>query len=255
VCSKPVRDEEAHARDWFDEYLRECDPARETTWSRPNRDPPDLWVEIDGETFAVEVTGLFDRITDGDGKIRTNAERTRICQKLVDAAKQEARACEPCVEGYYDVHFSELPADSRSERKATKEWLARKFITTRHEQCTGWLEYIPENLHSPLLTLQKLEHGCFEVKALQPAFGKWDLGCQQDAICVANQALSGKVRKLSEGDVPKPWILLLVLQGPSLHKPYLREAIEAHDAADEFYSIGLITRDACIRMYGEAWAR
>jgi len=77
----PLKRQEEWCRNEFDSWLRKHHPGARIIWQDEPNDPPDFWLTLNGNRYAVEVTRILDQQERGD---------TAALCRLVDEAESEA---------------------------------------------------------------------------------------------------------------------------------------------------------------------
>jgi hypothetical protein len=92
----PVKQQERFCRDEFDSWLRKRYPDTGIVWQDEANDPPDFWLMLNGQRYAVEVTRIVDEQERGD---------TAALWQLVERAEKDAQEAGE-LSGIYVVVFN-----------------------------------------------------------------------------------------------------------------------------------------------------
>jgi hypothetical protein len=247
-----VRPDEEAALDKLREWLAEHAPRARLLPSAS--DPPDAWMELDDDRYAVEITGVYrthriPRPTSAKGVARTLARFAETLQH--DATRASV------LSGSYTLVLSapssmRLATDKARDcafdylRRTKDEAAAPPQDIYRERGCSAW-------------TIRK-DRGVGQTIRMLPggrARGalSW-AGDIEDALRTAvNARIQEKILKLSK--VPKPWFLLLIGSFAYRDTEAWCAAVAASPGAADFHTIVLDVEDGpatILASSNESWA-
>lgn len=130
----PSKAEEDRARDTFSSFLTRSFASDQIVW-RNGSEPPDHWLDLGGESFAVEVTALRKRYDIGGGIRLPLRAMGRELEALVSRVEREL-VVQNCIRGKYAVQiFRAIPDLKKLEPEILA--LIRATVTDLEEQAIG----------------------------------------------------------------------------------------------------------------------
>ncbi len=196
---KDTTEIEYMAKDVFDAHIRSLLPKKTTiVWEKGDQ-PPDHFLMVDEQKFAVEVTRILDKIKVGDELM----ESPMIDDQLSRFAKEisEEFKSSPTLNGFYVLSMQPLP-NFRTEKPELKKKINDFLISTRDK--------VEANMDLPSgWKIDKLNN---ENKGFgyiySPGYATWEIEAKNQLIIILGEAIQKKKRKLAKFSIPK--ILLFV---------------------------------------------
>lgn len=220
------RKEEQFCRDAFQGFL-ESQGHKDVKWVdvAQEDEPPDYYLWLDGDCYAVEITTLMEQVEIGDRKVSSQGIVATLWG-LVDQVKDEANQKE-FLHGAYVVGFAK-PIEHLS---VLKKQLKNDLL--EYVQATQCLECAPEKIifreGCQLVSIQKMHNHKTYIAKFGPSGGKWGGEMIDEITGLIEERIETKKEKLREIQFPK--ILLL-------YDVYLYADIEVYDKhLDEMSSL------------------
>jgi hypothetical protein len=204
------RADEEHARLSFDLHLRQVAGITDATWEPfPNGEnmPPDFYLRLGDDTFAVEVMSLFTQYGQGGDSV-SEESIWKATERLTDEVEIEAAQAGILHGGY--VLTLDGPYDNFFHSKKQLRSLLLKFITdTQGVAATpGALEFV-ELPSGQRCAVNKYESASdWVAAAIFSDGGDWNWEVVTELRMLLDDAVSKKAWKLR--GVPQPWVLLLL---------------------------------------------
>ncbi len=199
-----LRPEEIRLRDDLDVFLEAKSPRLAREWA-PGPDPPDLYLTLGAERFAVEVSALVEFVQTDRGKI-PEATYNHATDRLREEIEEEALS-RGVLRGAYAMWFDGTAfPDPRSDRATVKAAALRYVRGTHDAERAPEVDLLPSE--PGIVVICKL---C--VSETNMVAGEWDGGggWGGEIIALAENALHAKLeeKRGKLRDVPEPRILLL----------------------------------------------
>ena len=155
------------------------------------RDPPDFWMSVDGERFAVEVTIIV-----------TSEPYHARCRELKDDIKTAMMDCAGTT-GTYALVVSGHPALPKKKQKEWHDLVSRALCfvsTTQHVPSTDQHHLLEDGRSR--LGIQKLNNEAATVGLLGPYGAKWEGEVVDELRKLMHDAVVKKRQKLENKGVP-----------------------------------------------------
>lgn len=229
----------------FDDFLKRIDNSVSILWSDGD-EPPDYYLLLDSEKFAVEVTSLIELIAVGSVRLPTSA----ITDALWDVVK-EAEAVAKArgwLNGAYIVGFSQPIENFRSVREQVKQGLLTYIQTTQV------FEDAPEQLildrgHQSV-RVKKVHNEADVIHKVGPHQTKWE-GEVAEQICgLLEERVHIKTHKLRNISLPK---ILLLYDGYRFADARMyRNCIPSITGLANFHSIFVVQGEHDLMLHSTA---
>jgi len=236
-------DDEKFCQDSFDVYLRKQLQTSGIAWKRVPRgdDPPDFYVTLGQNTFAVEVTRteIMENAVIGVGQVRMQtylSSHIRLV-KEIEASARESGA----LSGTYAVLFRSPMSASRfrqAKKDAVKQ--ALDYIQRTHSVDNSPNEAI---LHQgqPVCWIEKLHSQSNKVREVFQGAAWVESPEVKDEVCqILQHALEDKKAKFEAKGEPVPKILLLLNTYDFASPAMYRDCIHRVKDVDFFHSVFVV---------------
>ena len=215
------RDDEELCRAVFDTYLLTLFASEEIIWTPVEQqdEPPDFYLELAGENYAVEVTSLIEKMRMGGGIERPFFSTLFPLKELIDGVSIRALQ-DNNLKGGYIVVFKE-PFDNFGKIKSKLEEGLLAYILKTKDEVSDSEETIYSKFNR-VCTIEKVHN---EVRMLWNRGGINIDGMESDICRLAKEAIQEKAHRLRNISLPKI-ILLYDLYGFSeynLSNPLIRK--------------------------------
>ena len=197
-----VRKDEEHCRTAFDTFLKQRYQDLDIVWADGGRNkPPDYFLQLRSDQYAVEVTSIIERATFGDRNI-THIEIDKSIKSFIEGVKRDA-ITENILKGAYVVRYKPI-IDFGKQKQAISIKIRDYIMRT---QCVN---------SAPEEAIAGQGHYGWYIHKLHPnknyltvttADAKWQGEAENELIVLINKAMEDKVKKLANIQLPK--ILLL----------------------------------------------
>ncbi|MCI0521639.1 MAG: hypothetical protein L0Z70_15450 [Chloroflexi bacterium] len=234
------RDDEELCRSVFDEYLLNLFESEEITWTpvKQRDEPPDFYLKLAGENYAVEVTSLIETIRVGRGKHVPDLSILMSLKRLVDRVGNQAQT-DGYLQGGYWVGFKEPFENFKIIGSELEKGLVDYIRNTKSEVSAP--EAIIFSKFNQICTITKGHNKANEVRMSWMRGGINIDGMESEICRLVKGAIEKKERQLRRIPLPKI-ILLYDLYGfgeYNLANPLIRtHCVEA--LVDQLYSFKAI---------------
>ena len=184
-------DEELVCVDSLAHDLRQRCGCREIQVQREENDPPDFWVDVDGQRYAAEVTS-----------ITTRQAYQATCRALKEAVGNAARN-QGCLNGIYALLMRRKPD---LPRRASADWRSLVAKAVSFVQGTASEESTEESLllanRQGRLSIRKMGAAGTAVGLLGATEAKWQGNIREELQELMQEAVTTKRVKLEKKGVP-----------------------------------------------------
>jgi hypothetical protein len=207
----PLKRQEQFCRDEFDAWLRKRDPNARIVWQDEPNDPPDFWLELDGQRYAVEVTRIINQQERGD---------IAALWRLVDEAESEALQAGELI-GTYIVVFNGHIDNLSKVRNSLKARL-REFV--RSTSTRNRVRLTPIDIKGRVLcSIEKLSlhRSVLAAAGGVDNSGGWEGEICQELCTILQRSLAAKSAIVSKSDDPTI-VILYDLFGLATRKQFIK---------------------------------
>ena len=193
---------EEYCKNRFDQYLSTNGQIMRIVWEE-GEDPPDYYVQIEDQRFAVEVTTIVESVSLGSrtlSDITATASLWRIVEEIEENAKSQG-----ILRGIYTVHFRAHPDNIRKMRPIMVTSIL-EYVKQTQNMFTA-PEAIIEHEDAYICAIEKIEGDADMIAPTGPNGAKWEGEIRSQACALLTECFEKKVYKLRNIIFPK--ILLL----------------------------------------------
>lgn len=232
-------------------------------------DPPDFYLTVEGERFAVEVTNLIDEI-ETNGPYIPRLSYTNSVHKLTTEIEEESRNT-GTLKGHY-VFWINGPFESFPKLKEHIKSKSMTFLEQTKDTSPGYGEYLlaadetgailttdfpeqpPDYLHgvgAVFCFIWKKEDNPNQLSLVitSPKFMDWEKEIEQEACKLLQRSISEKSRKLKEVTLKR--ILLLPDLSRFMDVKVYQKCIGTLHVLENFHSVLISdTRGAVVSIHG-----
>jgi hypothetical protein len=189
----------------FDDFIRASSKNYSIVWEdvAQKDEPPDYFLYLDGNKYAVEATILVEKAEVGNLQL-PSIEITASLWQITDDVEASAKNI-TCLNGAYIVSFSQPIANLKSVR----DELFSKLLAYVKE--TQYLSTAPERIvfehGSQICRIKKLHDEKDYIGQIGPSGSKWEGEAQNEVCKLLTERINSKNHKLSK--IKEPKILLL----------------------------------------------
>jgi hypothetical protein len=205
------RDDEELCKSVFNTYLLTLFASEEIIWTpvKQKDEPPDFYLELAGENYAVEVTSLIEKMRMGGGIALPYFSTFFPLKQLVDEVSIRARK-DDCLQGGYLVVFKEPFENFGNIKSRLEEGLLDYILKTKDEASAP--ESTIYKKFDRVCTITKVHNQTNEVNTFWNRDGI-NIDGMESGIChLAKKAIQEKEHLLRNISLPKI-ILLYDLYG------------------------------------------
>jgi hypothetical protein len=221
---------EEFCRSEFAAFLRRTSDSVSAEW-KDGDEPPDFYLSLNGEQYAVEVTTLLEQLPVGAGQLPVRAI-TATLWSFVEEIERTARDS-GYLHGTYIIHFSKAIDDLRNVRESIKQVLLAYIENTQD------LSDAPDQVayeHGPQrCVIKKVHNQADQIHKAGPVNFKWQGEAAEDICQLLQDRLSEKDRKLRGVFLPK--ILLLYDAYHFADQAMYRECLSNLPILGVFYAV------------------
>src|SRR5215204_4204234 len=196
---------EEFCRTQFDIWLRRNYPSAVISWEYLSQlqQPPDFYLVMDGEKYAVEVTTVMRKVTIG-GIPMSDATTDNYLRNLVldVAARCHERGI---LRGTYFVSFPEGVSIFKETKKKLEAAIAEYVLRTQHDESAPAEAIIIDN--QMIAEIDKEHTRNDFIYPILSGYGGWESETYKEFCPILKEDVAVKKEKLRS--VPQPWILLL----------------------------------------------
>ncbi len=210
----PKSEREEFCRSRFDAYLQQRNVSERIEWQE-GPEPPDYYLAVGDQRFAVEVTTISDKIDVGSGKEIEREKLVEYRKRLVSEVEGEARK-EGILRGSYHVKFAPLlppQFDLDRHRRQIKRRLLLYIEKTQDESAHP--EQTVEIKGKPYCTIHKVSFLPPQIRVpWEPWTGCWEADALSKACEWLQLAMRRKAGRLKGADerlgIELPKVLLIL---------------------------------------------
>lgn len=239
-------DREVFCQDSFDKYLRKIFQTNNISWQRvpKGEDPPDFYLSLNSELYAVEVTSteVMRDVTLGEGQVREHTYEVSHTN-LIKEVEREAQN-RGILSGLYIVDFLKPLTDQNFHK--VKEVVVEELLS--YVQRTSRLIESPvEPILYQYSTVCRIGKIRGNITGVFEAFSDavWTEAPENaEKICkMLQSAITTKKKKLLQKGETAPKILLLLNTYPFANEIIYRTCVSAVEDVDFFHTVFVVWHD------------
>jgi hypothetical protein len=229
-----MRKDEEHCKTAFDTFLKQQYQALDIVWADGDRNkPPDYFLQIRSNKYAVEVTSIIERTMFGN-RIMEHIEIDKSIKNFIESIKRDA-IDKNILNGAYIVRYKPI-IDFGKQKQAIsiriRDYLLRtQSVSSAPEEVIagqGHLRWYIYKVHSDKSYL-----------SVTTGDAKWNGEAEGELVALINEALEEKVKKLI--NIPLPKILLLYDRFVWIDASKWNKYLGKLNNVDQFHTIFLIS--------------
>jgi hypothetical protein len=231
------RPDEEYCKTVFTEFLKSVDSTSQISWREPAQDPPDYYLTIDRDNFAVEVTQLMETYEVGNLKMPSvgmNHALVNFCRRLEKIATNEG-----LLQGSYCLHLEPIP-DLKSKEEEIINKALKYMGRTRSFEIAGSEDLVVYQHNR--IAIQKYGNSANLLEWIDTSGNaKWPGDIKDDIADIFRDVMVAKKEKMINVNEDK---ILLLLDRYSLADNNDWKEVVNPDLCIGFHSVALIAHDA-----------